>query len=93
MEKLLFNCVIHRNSYYGEQWATLMHRELEQWVAEHTGQAHDQSRDQPRDQSHDPAPQAASDTTPPESGEQVIQLKRPPPLTRVTNLVAIIHDA
>ena len=67
-----------RNSYYGEQWASLMHRELVQWVAEHNDQSHDLSHDQ---------------ATPPENSpdERVIPVKRPPPTTRISNLVEIIH--
>ena len=66
--------------YYGEQWASLMHRELNQWIAEHTGQLHDQDPTFP-----EVAPEA-------EDGEEIISLQRPSPQARINNVVEIVPD-
>jgi len=69
-----------RNSYYGEQWASLMHRELNQWIAEHTGQLHNQ----------DPtSPEVAPEV---EDGEEIISLRHPSPQARISNVVEIVPD-
>ena len=67
-----------RNGYYGEQWATLMHRELGQWIAEHAGQPHDQDA-------------ASSESPEVEDGEEMVCVPRLPPQARISNLVEIIH--
>jgi len=68
-----------RNAYYGEQWATLMHRELSQWIAEHTGQSHDQGAMPPE------SPEVGD-------GEEIVCVPRLPPQARISNVVEIIPD-
>lgn len=73
-----------------------MHRELHSWIAEHSGQSHDQSDDPSRDQATEARDQSHDqDGSPPddsESDEYAIVIKHPPPSARVTNLVETIHD-
>ena len=75
-----------------------MHRELHTWIAEHSGQPHDQSDDPSRaqaTQSHDQQPhdQGGSPRDDGESDEHAIEMKYPLPSSRVTNLVETIHEA
>ena len=64
-----------------------MHRELVQWIADHSGQSHDQSGDGLA--IHHPPEEAPSDSN---SGERVILINRPQPTSMVTNLMEIVHD-
>ena len=70
-----------RNSYYGEQWASLMHRELNEWIAEHTGQLHNQDSTSPAEV----APEV-------DDGEEIISLRHPSPQARISNVVEIVPE-
>ena len=65
-----------------------MHREMQQWIAEHVSHAHDQATTHPdasRDQQPHPLPYC------PQEGETVLVIDRDQPSTSVTNLVEFIH--
>ena len=68
---------LHSNAYYGELWGSLMHRELQQWMAE--CRSHDQETTPP-----------VPPYTPCEE-EEVLDIDRTPAPSSITNLVELIH--
>ncbi|CAI8046126.1 Coronin-7 [Geodia barretti] len=79
--------VLHldRNSYYGELWGSLMHREMQQWMAEHRSRDPETTPLESRDPQPHPPPYV------PCEGESVLEIVRPPLPSSVTNLVELIH--
>jgi RAB protein geranylgeranyltransferase component A len=79
--------VLHldRNSYYGELWGSLMHREMQQWMAEHRSHDPETTPPESRDLQPHPLPYV------PCEGESVLEIVRPRLPSSVTNLVELIH--
>ena len=72
-----------RNEYYGQEWATLMHRDMVEWIAEHSPQqSHDQPCDESCDQSCDRQPCQLAEK------ESLVKLNAPP--QAISNLTDII---
>ncbi|CAI8048905.1 Coronin-7 [Geodia barretti] len=73
------------NSYYGELWGSLMHREMQQWIAEHRSRDPETTPPESRDPQPHPPPYV------PCEGESVLEIVRPRLSSSVTNLVELIH--
>ena len=73
------------NSYYGELWGSLMHREMQQWMTEHRSRDTETTPPESRDQQ--PLPPAYS----PCEGESVLEIVRPGLPASISNMVELIH--